>query len=135
MSTGKVVYIDNVANSDAGRYIVVESDYYEYSSDGQQTGRKIYYIYMHMQSISVALNTEITDDNIDTLVLGKVGTSGNGDGVYTAHLHWGVFLDEAGLTDEFANHQPWQKNVSYKSTINPLLFCVPNSCRITDPRT
>ncbi len=135
VSTGKVVYIDNVANSDAGRYIVVESDYYEYRSDGQQIGRKIYYIYMHMQSISVALNTEITEDNIDTLVLGKVGTSGNGDGVYTAHLHWGVFLEEAGLDNEFANHQPWQKNVSYKSTINPFLFFVPSSCRITDPRT
>ncbi|MBE6639473.1 MAG: hypothetical protein E7616_08525, partial [Ruminococcaceae bacterium] len=130
VSTGRVVYIDDIPNSASGRFIIVETDYYEYQSNGQQTGRKIYYIYMHMQSISVALNTEITDDNIDTLELGKVGCSGYGEYTYSAHLHLGVFLADAGLNDEFSTYQPWVKNVDCNSAINPLLFLVPNNCSI-----
>ena len=73
---------------------------------------------------------------IDTLKLGTVGTSGSsGDGSYKAHLHWGVFLAEEGLkSTDFNAYKPWVKSSSDKSTINPLLFIIPDGCSITDPR-
>ena len=86
--------------------------------------RKIYVIYMHLQGIVKTSGTVDIGDQV-----GTTGGSGNGkEDEYDAHLHYGIFLAEPGLSQsQFDNMstKPWQKGKSNTSTINPLLFFTP----------
>ncbi|MBE6543221.1 MAG: hypothetical protein E7675_02355 [Ruminococcaceae bacterium] len=120
-TTGKVSYICNSFSSPAGKYIIIETNYYEYKGNAENGGRKIYLIYMHLQSISTAISVG-TEVGVNDIV-GISGASGNGELVgYGYHLHYGIFLAEKDLTDEFSDYTPWVKDNPDKSTINPLLF-------------
>ena len=133
--SGYVAFIRDSNVSGSGRYVIIETDYYEYGKNEENGGRKIYIIYMHLQSVSsLQLGAKVTTDTL----LGYSGASGNGsDNGYDPHLHYGVFLAVAELREIFgekAIYQYWRKDNANKTSINPMLFYDVNGCAIVDEK-
>ena len=109
-----------------GKFIVVETECYEYLPENvgkpleDRTGRKVYIIYMHLNSILV----EPSNDDDENGILEKgtlIALSGNTGGSVIAHLHYGIFLADAGYRS-FSNNVPWDWNRDWTTTIDPMLF-------------
>ena len=128
---GTVAFVNSTLSSSAGRYVVIETaDCYEYGSTEDNPGRKIYIIYMHLKSISVQEGDQV---DVGSLI-GVSGRSGQTEKSHDPHLHYGVFLAEAGLRDEFATFKPWNKTKEYNTAIDPLMFFDPDSSSVNrDP--
>ena len=108
--SGRVVNVQGGLNPGTGRYVVIETDYCDYTGT-----RNIYIVYMHLSSVSV---TQTTGEFTGQIRVGTSGASGSTETSYAQHLHYGIFVAESGLTS--VGGAQWNGDA-----INPLFFYKP----------